>query len=109
MRTLRSAGRRLASCVPGRPPANDLPQHLPQDPLRLSPHAVARAEAGHMVLDVPDGWAKMLIHDRDLLALLPDLATGTPAADITTTLPAEATQAVLALMDSCGLLDRGNA
>jgi SagB-type dehydrogenase family enzyme len=108
-RTLSSAGRPLASCVPVRPPPDDLPQHLPQDPLRLSPHAVARAEAGHMVLDAPGAWAKMLIHDRDLLALLSDLAAGTPAADITATLPAEATQAVLALMDSCGLLDRGTA
>src|SRR4051794_27186235 len=52
-RTLSSAGRPLASCVPVRPPPDDLPQHLPQDPLRLSPHAAARAEAGHMVLDVP--------------------------------------------------------
>ena len=61
-----------------------------------------------MVIDVPGTWAKIIIHDRDLLSLLHDLAVGTPAGEITTALSADAVRAVLTLMDWCGLLDRGD-
>jgi len=107
-RTLSSSGRRLASCVPLRPRPDDLPEHLPQGALRLSPHAAARSEADLMVLDVPGAWAKMVIHERDLLALLHDLAANTSVDEITAKLPAYPIPVVLTMMDWCGLLDRGN-
>jgi SagB-type dehydrogenase family enzyme len=108
-RTLSSSGLRLASYIPVRPPPDDLPEHLPHGPLRLSPHAAARAEARLVVFDVPGAWAKMVIHERDLLSLLHDLAAGTLADEITAKLPAYPIPAILALMDWCGLLDRGNS
>jgi SagB-type dehydrogenase family enzyme len=53
----------------------------------------------------------MMIHDRDLLPLLHDLAIGKSADEIATAVPtlsAQAILAVLALMDWCGLLDCGH-
>lgn len=108
-RTLSSSGLRLASCIPVRPPPDELPEQLPQGPLRLSPHAAARAEAGLTIVDVPGAWAKMIVHDRGLLSLLHDLASGMPADELTAKLPAYPIPTVLALMDRCGLLDRGNS
>lgn len=104
-RGLSISGRQLASSVPLRPPPHDFPQRAPEGMLRLSPHAIARAEAGLMVLEVPGAWAKMIIHDRALFSLLHDLAAGTPAGELTTEFSAETIRAVLALMDWCGLLD----
>jgi SagB-type dehydrogenase family enzyme len=104
-RGLSISGRQLASCVPLRPPPHDFAQRAPEGPLKLSPHAIARAEANLMVIEVPGAWAKMIIHDRALLSLLHDLAAGTPAGELTTEFSAESVRAVLALMDWCGLLD----
>jgi oxazoline/thiazoline dehydrogenase len=110
-RGLSSSGRRLASCIPLRPPPDHPPERPPQGLLRLSPCALARAEANVVSLEVPGAWARMTIHDRDLLALLHDLAVGRPAVEMATAVPAvpeQATLAVLALMSWCGLLDRGD-
>ncbi|MGZ3470627.1 MAG: SagB family peptide dehydrogenase, partial [Isosphaeraceae bacterium] len=108
-RSLSSLGRRLASCVPSRPPPGALAECPPEGPLRLSLRALARAERHGLTLEAPGSWARTTIHDRDLLPLLHDLAIGRPAAEITAAMPAlseKAILAVLALMNSCGLLDR---
>jgi SagB-type dehydrogenase family enzyme len=107
-RGVSSSGRLLASCVPLRPPPHALPQRPPEGALRLSPRAIARAEAKLMVLEAPGSWAKMMIHDRELLPLLHDLAIGTTAEEITTVLPRNVGAAIFALMDWCELLDRGD-
>jgi SagB-type dehydrogenase family enzyme len=104
-RSLSISGRQLVSCVPLRPPPHDFPQRAPEGPLRLSPSAIMRAERNLMVIEVPGAWAKMIIHERALLSLLHDLAAGTPVGELTTEFSAETIQAILALMDWCGLLD----
>jgi SagB-type dehydrogenase family enzyme len=110
-RGLNSSGRRLASCIPLRPPPDDLPERPPEGLLRLSPRALARADANMVSLEVPGSWARMTIHDRDLLPLLHDLAFGGPAVEVTAAVPALSEKAILAilvLMSWCGLLDRGD-
>lgn len=109
-RGLSSSGRRLVSCVPLRPPPDDPPERPPEGPLRLSPCAIARAEANVVSFEVPGSWARMTIHERNLLPLLHDLAVGRSAAEAAAAVPAlseKAILAVLALMSWCGLLDRG--
>jgi SagB-type dehydrogenase family enzyme len=105
-RALTSGGRRLASCVPLRPPHGAPPERPPQGPLRLSPRALARVEREWISLESPGSWARMTIHDRDLLPLLHDLAGGRSASEITAAAGAseEAILAVLALMSWCDLL-----
>jgi oxazoline/thiazoline dehydrogenase len=108
-RTLSSSERRLASCVPLRPPPDSLQERPPEGPLRLSPRALARAEGRVVSLEAPGSWARMTIHDRDLLPLLHDLAIGRPAVELVAAVPAlsETTVlAVLALISWCELLDR---
>ena len=59
-------------------------------------------------LEAPGSWARMTIHDRDLLPLLHDLAVGRPAAEMAAAAVGHSEQAilaVLALMSWCGLLD----
>jgi oxazoline/thiazoline dehydrogenase len=110
-RGLSSSGRRLASCVPLRPPPDGPSERPPEGPLRLSPRALARAEANVVSLEVPGSWARMTMHDRDLLPLLHDLAIGRPAVEMAVAMPAlseKAIVAMLALMSWCGLLDRGD-
>jgi SagB-type dehydrogenase family enzyme len=109
-RGLNSSGRRLALCVPLRPPPGDPPERPAEGPLRLSPRALARADANVVSLEAPGSWARMTIHDRDLLPLLHDLAVGRPAVEVAAAVPAlseKAILAVLALMSWCGLLERG--
>jgi oxazoline/thiazoline dehydrogenase len=110
-RGVESSGRQIASCLPLRPPSSSPPDRPPEGPLRLSPHAVLRAEAGVVCLEMPASWARMTIHERELLPLLYDLALGRPAVEVVAAMPAlsgEAIQAVLVLMSWCGLLDQGD-
>jgi SagB-type dehydrogenase family enzyme len=107
-RSLSSRGRRLASCVPLRPPPAVTSECPLEGPLRLSPHAYARAEGGIVTLEVPGSWARMTIHERSLLPLLHDLAVGRHASQMAVAaaeICQEAILAVLALMSRCGLLD----
>jgi len=107
-RGLNSSGRRLASCIPLRPPPEALPERAPEGLLRLSPRALARAEANAVSIEVPGRWARMTIHDRDLLPLLHDLAVGRQAVDVAAAAVSHSENvilALLALMGWCGLLD----
>jgi SagB-type dehydrogenase family enzyme len=107
-RTLRSGGRRLVSCVPLRPPYGAPPERPPEGALRLSPRALARFEGSLVSLEAPGSWARMTIHDRDLLPLLHDLSIGRPASDVATAVAGHSEQAilaVLAIMSWCELLD----
>jgi hypothetical protein len=81
-RSLNSAGRRLASCIPSRPPPAALPERPPEGLLRLSQQVLVRADAGAVSLEVPGCWARMTMHDRDLLPLLHDLTVGRQAIEI---------------------------
>jgi oxazoline/thiazoline dehydrogenase len=108
-RSLVSCGRRLASCVPLRAPARPEPQFPPELPVRLSQYAVARAEANAVCLEVPGSWARMTIHERDLLPLLHDLAIGKSVDELERAVPTvsgKAVSALLALMSWCDLFDR---
>jgi oxazoline/thiazoline dehydrogenase len=109
-RTVSSRGRHLASCIPLRPPPGPPPASPPDGPLRLSPHTVARAEDGMVSLERSGTWARMAIHDRDLLVMLHDLSVGRPATAIAAG-PGDHTEAailaVLATMSWCGLLADG--
>jgi SagB-type dehydrogenase family enzyme len=106
-RTLSSGGRRLVSCVPLRPPPGATPDRPPEGALQLSPRALARFEGSLISLEAPGSWARMTIHDRDLLPLLHDLAVGRPASEVAAAAAGHSEQAilaVLALMSWCGLL-----
>jgi SagB-type dehydrogenase family enzyme len=108
-RSISSWGRRLASCIPLRPPPEVRLEYPPlEGELRLSPVAHARADAKVVCLEAPGSWARMTIHDRNLLPLLHDLAVGRQAAQMAGSAAGhceEAILAVLALMNRCGLLD----
>jgi SagB-type dehydrogenase family enzyme len=110
-RSLISSGRRLASCVPLREPPGPLPQSPPEAPVRLSPYALARAEANAVSLEVPGSWARMTLHDRHLLPLLYDLSVRRQTSELATAAAghsAEAILALLALMSWCDLLECGD-
>ncbi len=110
-RGLNSSGHRLASCIPLRAPPDGSPERPPEGLLRLSPHALARVEANVMSLEVPGSWARMTIHDRDLLPFLHDLAVGRQAVEVATAAVRHSEKAILAfvtLMSWCGLLDRAH-
>lgn len=110
-RGLNSSGHRLAVCIPLRPPTGGLPERPPEGLLRLSPRAIARVEADVISLEVPGSWARLTIHDRDLLPLLHDLAAGRPAVEMAAAAVGHSESAILAfltLMSWCGLLDRTN-
>jgi SagB-type dehydrogenase family enzyme len=106
--SLSSRGRQLASCIPLRPPP-EVPLECPLEvPLRLSPRALARLEGKVVSLEAPGSWARIAIHDRNLLPLLHDLAVGRSAAEMACAAVGHCKQtilAVLALMNWCGLLD----
>ena len=103
-RTIHSKERRLVSCVPLRPPPGPPHERPPAGPLRLSPRALARVEAHLLVLELPGAWARIAIHDRDLLPLLHDLAVGRSASQVTVAGHSEqAILAVLAIMGWCEL------
>jgi SagB-type dehydrogenase family enzyme len=73
---------------------------------------LVRPERGVVALEVPGAWAKVTIHDRELLPLVHDLATGRSSAELGAEARAhseEAISEVLALMDWCGLLDGAGA
>jgi SagB-type dehydrogenase family enzyme len=110
-RGLSGSGRRLASSVPLRPPPHALLEYPPDEPLQLSPRAIAHAEGNGVTIETPGSWARMVIHDRELLPLLYDLAVARPAADIAAAAIGHSDQAILAvltLMNRCGLLDRAD-
>jgi oxazoline/thiazoline dehydrogenase len=110
-RTLSSGQRRLASCVPLRPASGTRPDRPPEGLLRLSAHALASVDGDLIALEKPGAWARLRIHDRDLLPLLHDLAVGRPAAAMSTAIPgvsADAVLAILALVSWCELLDGAN-
>jgi SagB-type dehydrogenase family enzyme len=107
-RRLNSGGRRLVSCVPLRPPPGTPRESPPEGALRLSPHALACAEEHLISLEAPGSWARIAIHDRELLPLLYDLAVGRTAAEITAAAVGhfeDAIVAILALISWCGLLN----
>lgn len=109
-RCLTARGRPLASLVPQRPPPVPLDDADLPAILRLSPKAVAGAEDGAIVIERPGGWARLVFHDPSLLPLLGVLAAGQDAPGVMAALPCHAPEAVLALLallDRCGLLDRG--
>jgi hypothetical protein len=106
-RTLSSGGRRLATCVPLRPPTGSPPESPLERQLRLSPQAHVRVEGDVISVETPGSWARLIVHDRDLLPLLHDLAVGRSPSEIAALMvshPAEAILAVLTLMGWCGLL-----
>jgi SagB-type dehydrogenase family enzyme len=106
-RILSSGGHQLVSCVPLRPPPEPPPEGPPEGLLRLSPRALARAEGNAVCLEAPGSWARVTIHDRDLLPLLHDLAVGQSAAAVASAAGGhseEAILAVLTLMSWCGIL-----
>jgi SagB-type dehydrogenase family enzyme len=108
-RGLNSSGHRLALCIPLRPPPGGPPERPPQGLLRLSPRALARVEANVMSLEVPGSWARLTIHDRDLLPFLHDLAVGRRAVEVAAAAVGHSEKAILAfltLMSWCRLLDR---
>jgi len=106
-RSLNSAGRRLASCIPLRPPPTTLPDRPPEGLLLLSHQALVRANAGAVSLEVPGSWARMMMHDRELLPLLHDLTVGRQAIEIAAAVgySKNLILAVLAWMGWCELLD----
>jgi SagB-type dehydrogenase family enzyme len=106
-RNLCSGGRRLVSCVPLRSPPGPLPPP-PEGPVLLSASAFARAEAGAVSLAAPGAWARMILHDRDLLPLLHDMAVRRPASELQAAgISQSAIRALIALMSWCDLLERG--
>jgi SagB-type dehydrogenase family enzyme len=110
-RSLISGGHRLATCVPLRPPPGPPPpESPPETPVRLSPHAIARAEASAVGLEAPGAWARLILHDRNLLPLLHDLSVRRPVSELAKAAAGhaeDAIRALLALMSWCDLLDRG--
>jgi SagB-type dehydrogenase family enzyme len=109
-RSLNSRGRRLASCVPARPPPEAPPERPPAGPLRLSPAALARIDGDAVSLEQPGAWAKLTIHDRALLSLIHDLATKRTAHELAAAGGHSQGEILelLALMDWCRLLDRAD-
>ncbi len=92
--------------MPLRPPPGAPPEQPPEGPLRFSPRALARVDGKLISLEAPGAWARLTIHDRDLLPLLHDLAVGRSASELTAAVaghPPQAILAVLALMSWCGL------
>jgi SagB-type dehydrogenase family enzyme len=71
---------------------------------------MARVDGHLMALEVPGAWAKVTIHDRDLLTLLHDLSIGRAASEMANqgSHPEEAILATLALMSWCELLENVN-
>jgi oxazoline/thiazoline dehydrogenase len=111
-RTLSCGERRLASCVPLRSGSGGPPDRPPEGLLRLSCHALARVDGNLIALEKPGAWARLMIHDRDLLPLLHDLAVGRPAVAMSTAIPsisADAILTILALVSWCELLDGADA
>ncbi len=109
-RTINSQERRLVSCLPLRPPPGPLRERPPDGPLRLSPRALARVDAHVVCVELPGAWARIAIHDRDLLPLLHDLAVGRPASQVAVAGHSEqAILAVLALMEWCELFGEAEA
>lgn len=109
-RCLTSRGLPLASCIPLRPPPVALEAASLPAILRLAPAAIASAEAGAIGLERPGAWARVVFHDPSLLPLLGALAAGREEGALLAALPGhapEALRALLALLDRCGLLDRG--
>lgn len=110
-RGLWSGGRPLAWCIPLRPPSAAPPTHPPEGVLRLSPHACARRAGTVVSLEAPAAWARVEIHDRNLLPLLHDLAAGVPATAAASGVAGQTEDVILALlamMSSCELFDRGD-
>ena len=108
VRRLRAHGRTLVSCVPCRPPPVRPSASGLDGTLVLAPGAIARADGKEICLEVPGSWARIIIHDGTMLALLHDLAAGCSPRQIAATSHAPATiMEVLTLMDRCGLLSRG--
>jgi SagB-type dehydrogenase family enzyme len=108
-RGLNSRGRRLASCVPARPPPEAPPERPPAGPLRFSPAALARIDGDAVSLEQPGAWAKLTIHDRTLLSVVHDLATKRTAHELAAAAAGHSHEEILgllALMDWCRLLDR---
>jgi SagB-type dehydrogenase family enzyme len=108
VRGLVSFGRQLASCIPLRAPIEHPSPSLPELPIRLSPHALARVGAGTVSLEVPGSWARIIMHDRHLLPLLHDLSVRRRMSELTNAAggyPKKAILALLELMSWCELLD----
>jgi SagB-type dehydrogenase family enzyme len=111
-RMLSSGERRLASCVPLRPASGAPPDRPPAGLLRLSANALARTDGDLIALEKPGAWARLRIHERDLLPLLHDLAIGRSAAAMSTAIPGVSAGAILALLTLvswCDLLDGTDA
>ena len=81
-RGLSSGGRRLVSCVPLRPPPQRLRRTVHPRGRSGFRHVRSRARRQACALEAAGSWARMTIHDRDLLPLLHDLAVGRLAAEI---------------------------
>jgi SagB-type dehydrogenase family enzyme len=110
-RTLASLGGQLASCIPLRAPSSPPPQSLPEAPIQLSPHAIARVGPNAVFLEMPGSWARMIMHDRHLLPLLHDLSVRRRTSELTIWAAGYSERAILALlalMSWCELLDRGD-
>jgi oxazoline/thiazoline dehydrogenase len=106
-RGLRSGGRLLVSCVPLRPPPGPLPSP-PKGPVLLSASAFAHAKLGAISLAAPGAWAKIILHERDLLPLLHDLSVRRRAFELQAAgISESAIRALIALMSWCDLLERG--
>ena len=107
-RAVFSAGRLLVASAPLRRP----PGPPPPDPtgrIRLSRFAALRRdEEGRAVLEAPGAWAGLVLHARELMPLLHDMATPAAVDDLVDGVagcPPRAVLATLTLLAWCGLLD----